>query len=187
VKILPAGFEPRRSRHSQPLVPSPYGPLASPRRPFVTVTSQPATSAPKEFCSSTVMRSASPGMDRLVECRFQRLASTSAPARAIDKVVLLACGRWASSPKARAYRALQRLRQFLRPWVGREAFGCGVFRRFGLDFVNGPGPRLRWSSAWLTPTVCARRVMVLLVLRSHRHESLCPSPSGSLTSRRNDL
>ena len=35
--------------------------------------------------------------------------------RAIDKVVLLACGRWASSPKARAYRALQRLRQFLRP------------------------------------------------------------------------
>jgi len=42
----------------------------------------------------------------------------------IDKVVLLACGRWALSPKAREYRALQRLRQFLRRWAGHEAFGA---------------------------------------------------------------
>ena len=60
-------------------------------------------------------------------------------ARAIDKVVLLACSRRASSPNARAYRALSK------GFASSNAAGlvakrleCGAFPRFALIFVNAP-------------------------------------------------
>jgi hypothetical protein len=62
--------------------------------------------------------------------------------RAIDKVVLLTCGRWTWSPKAWAYRALQRLRQFLRPGLVAKRLECGAFPRFGLDFGRRVKPEV---------------------------------------------